>query len=301
VTAAGGRTPPLSFSLSWQPPLSPILSPIQKKKKTTTQGLLRATRTVLSSPLPRIFTKGAGGGPPTAVEGGPIGGDFAPEALGAAAADAAHKLADNVLAPMERWRIGFATVARQMARLEAMRLELDSRRHTSAALAADVERRRGGGGAGPTGAAGSDGTTTGGPAPSSSSAGRAAARLDDLTKRLRHKEGKETAALNRFLAEEELVAQHLAQLIGDAEWLKSFVADVMRAEADAFGAALGALGPTKPTPDVRTPRYEEAAAAAAAAQAAAGNGGGGSGSGSGGEEGRGGGGGGRRRASPPPS
>ena len=27
---------------------------------------------------------------------------------------------------------------------------------------------------------------------------------------------------------EELVAQHLAQLIGDAEWLKSFVADVMR-------------------------------------------------------------------------
>ena len=174
---------------------------------------------------------------PSPVEHGPIGGDFAPDALAAAVTEASHKLQDNVLAPMERWRIGFGTVARQMARLEAMRLELDSRRHTTAALAADLDRRRGNGGG------------DGGPGPSS-------ARLDDLTKRLRHKEGKETASLNRFLAEEELVAQHLAQLIGDAEWLKSFVADVMRAEADAFGAALGALGPTKPTPDVRTPRYE---------------------------------------------
>ena len=63
------------------------------------------------------------------------------------------------------------------------------------------------------------------------------------------------AALNRFLAEEELVSQHLGQLIGDAEWLKSFVADVLRSQADAHAAALAALGPTKPTPEVRTPRY----------------------------------------------
>ena len=185
------------------------------------------------------------------MEHGPIGGDFAPDSLGAALIEATHKLQDNVLAPMERWRIGFGTVARQMDRLEAMRLELDSRRHTTQALAADLDRRRGGGGG-----AGEAGGERAGPAPPSSSAGRAVARLDDLTKRLRHKEGKETAALNRYLAEEELVAQHLAQLIGDAEWLKSFVADVMRAEADAFTAALGALGPTKPTPDVRTPRSE---------------------------------------------
>ena len=83
-----------------------------------------------------------------------------------------HKLQDNVLAPMERWRIGFATVERQMARLEQMRLELDSRRHTVAALAADVERRR--------------------PALERSGSGKGGARLDDLTKKLRHKEGKET-------------------------------------------------------------------------------------------------------------
>lgn len=116
------------------------------------------------------------------------------------------------------------------------------------ALAADLERRRpglerGGGGGG-------------GASSSSATSPKNESKLEELSKRLRHKEGKETAALNRYLAEEELVAQHLAQLIGDAEWLKSFVADVMRTQADAFSGALRSLGPTKPTPDVRTPRYE---------------------------------------------
>ena len=135
-------------------------------------------------------------------------------ALFAAGSDAAARLTDNVLAPMERWRAGFATVTKQMARLEAMRLELDSRRHTTQALAADLERRR-------------PGLERGG-ASGASASPKNESRLEELSKRLRHKEGKETAALNRYLAEEELVAQHLAQLIGDAEWLKSFVADVMR-------------------------------------------------------------------------
>lgn len=198
--------------------------------------MFRTTRSVLSAPLPRVFSKppagasngggGAGGGsgaaassssnqqPLTPVDAGAIGGAFDGDALTAAGADAAARLTDNVLAPMERWRAGFATVTKQMARLEAMRLELDSRRHTTQALAADLERRR-------------PGLERGG-ASGTSASPKNEARLEELSKRLRHKEGKETAALNRYLAEEELVAQHLAQLIGDAEWLKSFVADVMR-------------------------------------------------------------------------
>lgn len=198
--------------------------------------MFRTTRSVLSAPLPRVFSKppagaangrGGGGGaggsgaasasgnqPLTPVDAGAIGGAFDGDALTAAGADAAARLTDNVLAPMERWRAGFSTVTKQMARLEAMRLELDSRRHTTQALAADLERRR-------------PGLERGG-ASGASASPKNEARLEELSKRLRHKEGKETAALNRYLAEEELVAQHLAQLIGDAEWLKSFVADVMR-------------------------------------------------------------------------
>ena len=198
--------------------------------------MFRTTRSVLSAPLPRVFSKppagssggGAasnGGGPGGAastsgqqpvspVDAGAIGGAFDGDALTAAGSDAAARLTDNVLAPMERWRAGFVTVTRQMARLEAMRLELDSRRHTTQALAADLERRR-------------PGRERGG-ASGASASPKNESRLEELQKRLRHKEGKETAALNRYLAEEELVAQHLAQLIGDAEWLKSFVADVMR-------------------------------------------------------------------------
>ena len=196
--------------------------------------MFRTTRSVLSAPLPRVFSKppagangnsGAGGTggaststssqqTPTSVDAGAIGGAFDGDALTAAGSDAAARLTDNVLAPMERWRAGFSTVTKQMARLEAMRLELDSRRHTTQALVADLERRR-------------PGLERGG-ASGASASPKNESRLEELQKRLRHKEGKETAALNRYLAEEELVAQHLAQLIGDAEWLKSFVADVMR-------------------------------------------------------------------------
>lgn len=199
---------------------------LKKKKKT---AMFRTTRSVLSAPLPRVFSKpaanGGGGGSGAAstsnqqqqlapVDAGVIGGAFDGDALTAAGSDAAARLTDNVLAPMERWRAGFVTVTKQMARLEAMRLELDSRRHTTQALAADLERRR-------------PGLERGGASWASASP-KNESRLEELSKRLRHKEGKETAALNRYLAEEELVAQHLAQLIGDAEWLKSFVADVMR-------------------------------------------------------------------------
>jgi len=242
--------------------------------KAATESLLRTSRSVLASPLPRVFTRPPPGGPPAPVDAGAIGGDFDGDALAAASADAAHRLADNVLAPMERWRAGYATVDKQMARLEAMRLELDSRRHTTAGLAADLDKKRPAleRAAGGKGAAKLDEVRRRGGRRGGGWTGRARALTarplhtrthapslpppHQLSKRLRHKEGKETASLNRFLAEEELVSQHLGQLIGDAEWLKSFVADVLRCQADAYGAALHALGHTKPTPDVRTPRYE---------------------------------------------
>jgi hypothetical protein len=52
--------------------------------------------------------------------------------------------------------------------------------------------------------------------------------------KLKHKEAKEAAVAARYAADEEVVAQHLAQLIGDAEWLKSFLADVLRTQAEAY-------------------------------------------------------------------
>lgn len=58
-------------------------------------------------------------------------------------------------------------------------------------------------------------------------------REERLTK-LKHKEAKEAAAAARFAAEEEVVANHLGQLIGDAEWLKSFLADVLRTQAEEY-------------------------------------------------------------------
>lgn len=59
---------------------------------------------------------------------------------------------------------------------------------------------------------------------------------EDRIARLKHKEAKEAAAAARYAAEEEVVANHLAQLIGDAEWLKSFLADVLRTQAEEYQA-----------------------------------------------------------------
>lgn len=131
--------------------------------KAATESLLRTSRSVLASPLPRVFTRPPPGGPPAPVDAGAIGGDFDGDALAAASADAAHRLADNVLAPMERWRAGYATVDKQMARLEAMRLELDSRRHTTAGLAADLDKKR--------------------PALERAAGGKGAAKLDEVRRR----------------------------------------------------------------------------------------------------------------------
>lgn len=145
--------------------------------KAATENLLRTAKAVLSAPLPRVFTRPPPGGGAVPVDAGLIGGAFDGDALSAAGADAAHRLADSVLAPMERWRAGFATVEKQMARLEAMRLELDSRRHTTAQLAASLDKKR--------------------PALERGASGKGAAKLDELAKRLRHKEGKETGEWER--------------------------------------------------------------------------------------------------------
>eukprot|EP00884_Botryococcus_braunii_P013479 jgi/Botrbrau1/22131/Bobra.0206s0055.1 len=211
-----------------------------KEAKGATEGLLKSIKFVLSSPLPRTFTKPTDLTPTEPMTSGTIGGDFSVESLGEAYVSAGQKLQNNVLAPMERWRIGYQTVNRQMARLETLRLELDSRRHTTSKLADEFKKEQQKQEAKDLKKQNSRGEKT---------------REDRLAK-LKHKEAKEAAAAARYAAEEEVVANHLAQLIGDAEWLKSFLADVLRTQAEEYQVALQALGPTRPTPELKQSSYE---------------------------------------------
>ena len=65
----------------------------------------------------------------------PIGGsDFSGEELARVSKETGKKLESEVLAPMERWLNAFALVQNRMRKLEALRLEVDSRRRTVANL-----------------------------------------------------------------------------------------------------------------------------------------------------------------------
>ncbi len=83
------------------------------------------------SPLPRVYEEGhAGAAVPSDPEATPIGGDVQVERLTSAAAEARKRLDVEVLQPVKQWMVAYRTIAERMRRLEALRLELDSRRRT---------------------------------------------------------------------------------------------------------------------------------------------------------------------------
>ena len=104
---------------------------------------------MLSAPLPRVYEETGPGGKVAPVnasqQGGggqvvlPIGGsDFNAEELTKVSKETSKKLESEVLAPMERWMNAYSLVQQRMTKLEALRLEVDSRRRTVATLGKKV-------------------------------------------------------------------------------------------------------------------------------------------------------------------
>lgn len=119
--------------------------------KVATEGLLVTSKVVLTSSLPRVFEETGGGkvipvaiGPVCGQSGNsPIGGlDFSPEELARISKETGSKIETEVLAPMERWMNAFSLVQNRMTKLEALRLEVDSRRRTVAKLGKKVDVQR---------------------------------------------------------------------------------------------------------------------------------------------------------------
>ncbi|KAK9808708.1 hypothetical protein WJX72_002336 [[Myrmecia] bisecta] len=196
--------------------------------KNATEGLLNTTKIVMSAPLPKVF-EDAGQGKATPVVSGPgqsgsIGGDFKVDDLTRVAKETAKKLEAEVLAPMQRWTTAYNTVQTRMQRLEAVRLEVDSRRRTVTDLARKIDKQR---------------------ARVPQKGAKGEFDLDQLIKKQQHKENKLASARQSFKEQEAMVYQQLAQLIRDAVWLKTYIAAVMRLEQEAFQASYLALGPGK--------------------------------------------------------
>lgn len=200
--------------------------------KVATEGLLVTSKVVLTSPLPRVFEE-TGGGKVVPVAAGvvgasgmaPIGGsDFSPEELARISKETGSKLETEVLAPMERWMNAFSLVHNRMTKLEALRLEVDSRRRTVAKLGKRVDIQR---------------------AQLPQTRAKGEYDMENTIKVLQHKEAKLSACRQSYKEHEALVYHQLTNLIRDTVWLKSYLSAVLRVESEAFQVANVALGSMK--------------------------------------------------------
>ena len=202
-------------------------------------GLLLTSKIVLTSPLPRVYEETGGGkvvpvpiaghqsGTITSASAGlvPIGGaDFSSEEISRISKETGKKLESEVLAPMERWMNAFALVQNRMKKLEALRLEVDSRRRTVARLGKRVDIQR---------------------AQLPQTRARGEYDMENTIKVLQHKEAKLSACRQSYKEHEALVYHQLTNLIRDTVWLKSYLSAVLRVESEAFQVANSALGSMK--------------------------------------------------------
>ncbi|KAI8110690.1 hypothetical protein M9435_002364 [Picochlorum sp. BPE23] len=200
--------------------------------KVATEGLLVTSKVVLTSSLPRVFEE-TGGGKVVPVPTGPVGssgvaaiggGDFSPEELARISKETGSKIETEVLAPMERWMNAFSLVQNRMSKLEALRLEVDSRRRTVAKLGKKVDVQR---------------------AQLPQTRARGEYDMENTIKVLQHKEAKLSACRQSYKEHEALVYHQLTNLIRDTVWLKSYISAVLRVESEAFQVANVALGSMK--------------------------------------------------------
>lgn len=141
--------------------------------KAASDAMLSTTKAAMAAPLPHVFedtAAGAGGDVrPVVSIGGPA---FQGDTVSRLSQQASAQIESQVLVPIKRWLEVFTALTARMKELEALRLEVDSRRHTVIDLAATVDKQR----AKLSKGSGSDGKLEG--------------ALDDTIKKLQHKEGK---------------------------------------------------------------------------------------------------------------
>lgn len=148
--------------------------------KGASESMLSTTKITMSAALPRVYDESAAvaGGSASSVEtiGGP---SFQSETVGRLSQTASAQIESQVLVPIKRWLDVFQALNSRMKEVEALRLEVDSRRHTVIDLAASVDKLRA-----KLGRSGND--------------AKVETSLDETIKKLQHKEGKLTCTSGLF-------------------------------------------------------------------------------------------------------
>ncbi|KAI8113609.1 hypothetical protein M9435_003607 [Picochlorum sp. BPE23] len=193
--------------------------------KSSCESMLSTTKIAMAAPLPRLYedTAAVSGASVKSVES--IGGSgFRSEEFGRLSQTASASIESQVLVPIKRWLDVFHALNARMKEVEALRLEVDSRRHTVIDLASSVDKQRA-----------KLGKVGGHDA-------KLEAHLDDTIKKLQHKEGKLTLAVQSYQEKEQALYSDLSTLIKDAAWLRHYIASALKVQGDALIGAAGALG-----------------------------------------------------------
>lgn len=200
--------------------------------KSACETVLSTTKIAMNAPLPRLYedtaaVAGASGGAKAIKTIG--GGGFQSEEFGRLSQTASAAIESQVLVPIKRWLDVFNALAARMKEVEALRLEVDSRRHTVIDLAAAVDKHRA-----------KLGKVGGHDA-------KLEMHLDDTIKKLQHKESKLSLSVQSYQEKEQSLYNDLSTLVKDAAWLKHYISSALKVQGDALTGAAGALGSSEPS------------------------------------------------------
>lgn len=181
---------------------------------------------LLAHPLPRIYEDGAGGALGPAVL---VGNGMDAESFGKCGRDASTRLETEVIAPLSQWLALHDTLVAKNRELDAVRLEVDSRRRTvadltvkEAAVRARAQRSRD---------------------------DKHGMRVEETAKLLEHKTAKLNASHQEFVKFEEELHTRIVGLIRDAAYIKVHLSQSLANQGAALSAASKIVDAT-PIPEI---------------------------------------------------
>jgi len=197
--------------------------------KLAGDAILANAKATMSAPLPHLFeeTAAGAGGNVKSVES--VGGAaFDPDTITSLAHSSSAQTEAQVLVPIKRWLSILADLQHRNKEVEAMRLEVDSWRHSVTSQTATVDKLR-------------DQLSKA----SGGKSGKIESNLDQNITKLQHYESKLKLAIQSFQEKEQALQADLTTLIKDAAWLRHYYAFALKTQAEAMTGAVTAMGDTK--------------------------------------------------------
>ncbi|MEW5306765.1 MAG: hypothetical protein WDW36_009206 [Sanguina aurantia] len=212
------------------------------------EGGFRNMRDILNSPIPRVYEEGENGvAVPADSERPTIGQDVQVELIVNAGRDMKEHMEEQVINPMEQWMVAYRTIQIRMRELEALRLEVDSRRRTVSSLQGKVQRLQS-----------NLGTTL----------AKGQAELERTQEEMDHKDTKLQSTTSLYKKQEQTVYDSLSTLAKDTAVLRDYAGQSMLVVQPGYSttgdAAFNGYAPDDAYPE-QAPRESKAGAAAQAA------------------------------------